>query len=139
MPLSVWVLTQAPLQKESPAFGQLHAPLLQVAPPEPLHVAPQLPQLVLSVCVLTQAPLQSVSPDAQLLAHVPMLHTTVAPVAPEHVLPHPPQLVRLDAVSTQLPLHKAGMVPFVQPQRPPAHCSPLGHAVPHPPQLFGSV
>jgi hypothetical protein len=139
LPLSVCVLTHAPLQNESPAVGHAQAPFMHVAPPEPLHVAPQLPQFVLSVFVLTHEPLQSVRPAAHMLAHVPMLHTTVAPVAPEHVRPQPPQLVRLDAVSTHLPLQRAGIVPLLHPHLPLLHCSPLGHAVPHDPQLFVSV
>jgi hypothetical protein len=100
LPLSVCVLTHAPLQKVSPAVAHVQTPPWQVAPPDPLHVVPQLPQFALSLLRLTQAPLQSVRFDEQLAAHEPMLQTTCPPVGAEQAFPHDPQLSTLDAVST---------------------------------------
>lgn len=71
-----------------------------MAPPEPLHVVPQVPQLPLSSLKLTHAPLQSVKFAEQLAAHAPILQTTWPPLGAEHALPQEPQLFGSDAVST---------------------------------------
>lgn len=94
------MLTHAPLQNVFPAVAHVQTPPWQVAPPDPLHVVPQLPQLALSLVRLTHAPLQSVRFDEQLAVHEPMLHTACPPVGPEQAFPQDPQLLRLDAVST---------------------------------------
>src|SRR5215472_12970529 len=109
---------------------------MHLAPPEPLQVTLQSPQLVSSFVVSTHAPLQFLSVP-QPLAHLPMRQTTVAPVDPEHVFPQPPQLVRFDAMSKHSPEHNVGMAPPVHAQVPFTHCSPPGQIWPHAPQLFG--
>ena len=48
-----------------------------------------------------------------------------------------PQLPKLVPVSTQLPLHSD--CPLGQPQLPPVQTCPVGHALPHAPQLLTSL
>ena len=99
----------------------------------PTHGVPQPPQLPWSVCVFTHAPLQNVGKFGllQVAMHLPSPLQVKVPFAGragqlEQALPHSIE------PEGQL-LH----LPPLQLSRFPS--APIGHAFPHPPQLFGSL
>lgn len=128
-------LTHVPEQRVVPG-AQTQVPALHTSLPAGqarLH-APQWFWLEL---VSTQLPLQSVCPPGQL--HWPLTHTCSSR---GHVLKQAPQWLRSLALSTQAPLHSSGRPlcgshtqPFAVQTRP----VPLGHTLPQPRQLLGSV
>jgi hypothetical protein len=85
--------------------------------------------LALSVCVFTHEPPQFVVGDVQVDVHEPALQACVA----EQVVPHFPQLLGSVCSFTQTPLHDA--VPLGHTQAPALHVWPVGHVLPHAPQL----
>jgi hypothetical protein len=148
------VLTHAPEQLVVPApHVVVHAPEAHTWPA--VHAAVQRPQLRLSVLVFTSHPLagllsQLAKPVAQVpRAHVPLLQVAPA-LAKRQTMPQPPQLLAsvprtsvshpLDAMPSQ------SAKPALQPpttQVPATHAFTLAlarrHALPHIPQLAGSV
>jgi hypothetical protein len=67
---------------------------------------------------------------------VPLTQEDVAKLV-EHFVPHCPQLLKSDWVLTQALPHS--VVPAGHTQAPLTHIAPLGHAVVHVPQWFGSL
>ena len=99
---------------EQPEVQAAQAPATQVNTPG-LQTLPQAPQLFESVPVLVHAPLQAVCPPAHVV-HAPLVQTPL-----------------------WQPVPVVQAAPFEPPQVPPVHANPLPQAVPHPPQLEGSV
>jgi hypothetical protein len=99
---------------------------------------PQPPQLLESVSVSKQPVAQAVSPGVlQTSLHAPLMHAGVALVYGPHTWLQPPQLSGSFSSFTQ-PLMPQKFRPDWHPQRPPKQTVPVGHLVPHMPQLLGS-
>jgi hypothetical protein len=110
---------------------QVHAPPLQVEPPE--QTVPQVPQLPLSVFVFAQAPIpQGVVPAEQLEEQALLLQTAVVPV---HIIVQLPQWVASDG--TQLPPQLSK--PELHAHAPDWQVWPDWQTVPQAPQFCESV
>jgi hypothetical protein len=92
---------------------KLHAPPLQVGAPfsTPEQAVPHPPQLVGSVLVITHCVPHCAVPEAQLLAHCPLPHTSPALQA----LPQPPQFAASLRTSTHLSPHLMKPAPQTKP------------------------
>jgi hypothetical protein len=154
-PQLVAVLVRAVSQPLALLPSQLPKPALQVIPHAPIahvavpfagtaHARPQPPQCAVEVLTFTHAPLQSVCPVGQLDTHAPAAHTR----PPVQALPQRPQCAPLARVSVSQPLaafmsQSAKLGRHSEPQRPAAQVARefggTGHALPHAPQLVGSV
>jgi hypothetical protein len=131
--------THPPEQADRPAVHVLaQVPEVQ-SEFAPLHALPHLPQLAALVVKSTHVPLHAVVPAGQ--THVPTPAVGAAQnVPPVHFAPHAPQLALSEVRSTHAPLQF--VVPVPQPAEPHElfeHVCVLEQALPHAPQLFGSV
>lgn len=107
-----------------------HTPPTQVFPP--VHVTPQLPQLLLSELVLMQVLPHTLVPLGQ--AHVPLWQ--VVPLV--HVTPHAPQLLELPDTSMHTPLQRSWPAIGQSVHTPAVHCWPELHTLPQVPQSLPS-
>lgn len=144
--------SQSPLPARHWEYVQL-PPAHAGTPPWAGHGLLHAPQLATLVCVFTSQPFaafmsQSAKPALQVIPHMPERHAGWALAAPAQVLPHVPQLAVLCAVFTSQPsaalLLQSAYVPVhAKPQVPIAQVAlafaGLGQALPHIPQLSGSV
>jgi hypothetical protein len=100
---------------------------------------PQLPQLFLSTLVFVQLPRPASTsphiwkPPGQ--AHIELIQISPAP----HCFPHAPQLAGLFVTLVQTGGMPQSVVFAGHAQAPPMQTVPPVQAMPHPPQLFGSV
>jgi hypothetical protein len=142
-----WVLVvgsmQPPLQAMSGASQELLHCLFEQTE-FTAHWFPHEPQLwtseVTSTHSVPASPVQVVRLAAQVVVHLPPLHTEAAThavlfAAAEHV----PQLALSVSTSVHTEPHSSEPVPQVCPHLPLVQDSPLPHAFPHVPQLFESV
>jgi hypothetical protein len=129
---SLVMSTQAPLQLVSWAEHEVTQVSCWQTPPS--QTLPQKPQLFGSFKMFLHWPPQSWSKTP---GHVQKLLLQICP--PLQAKLHAPQLLMSLVVSTQLPLQSVD--PEGQPNRhvPMEQESPAAHAIPQPPQLFGSV
>jgi hypothetical protein len=97
LPLSVFSLTQVPLQSERAVSVQVQTPVWHVVVPG--QTIPQPPQFALLVAVSTQLRPHWVVVPGHWAMHAPALQNS--PVA--QATPHPPQLSGSLSVNTQLP------------------------------------
>jgi hypothetical protein len=112
-----------------------------------VHACPHVPQLVLSLVVSTQAEPHCIWPVGHVVTHPPPLQLLVAPATVvEHACPHIPQLFLSPIVSTHAVPQAVGVTPEqATVHAPAAHAgnpAPAvggAHAVPQPPQFFGSA
>jgi hypothetical protein len=125
--------THAPLHAERPApHDDAHAPALQ-SEVAPVHFVPHAPQLFGSFDVVAQRPPpQSFVPAPH--THLPPLHCWVA----LHAVAQSPQWSGADVTSTHALLQFVRGAVQPAAHRPRSQACPL-HALPHPPQLFGSL
>src|SRR5437773_361086 len=160
LPWMHWSMLQTPALHagtplKTPHVLPAHPALTQAAVPlAMLHVPPHVPQLRRSLRRSVSQPFsarlsQSPNPTLHANVHAPSLHAPPALRAPVQERLQPPQLRGLSAVPTSQPLPtfrsqsaKPGShVPMLHlPRRQPAvPWSGAPHALPQPPQFFGSL
>ncbi len=100
---------------------------------DPEHAVPQLPQFLGSVEKSTHAPLQRLVPGKH--THVPALQLS----ADGHVVVQEPQWLGSVCSSTHPPLQFDKPWLQLEEQTPRSHTWPFEHALPHLPQLAGSL
>jgi hypothetical protein len=126
------VLIQPPLHASVPeGHAAAHLPAAHTFPA--LHRVPQAPQSSTLLAVSTHTPLQRVCPPGQ----TQRLALQVVP--PVHTTPHAPQFSESLDVVTQLRAQLVWPVAQLARHRLSPHTWVVVHAVPQPPQLFGSL
>ena len=109
-------------------------PIAQNAPVA--HVLPHAPQFAGSFSVSMQRPLQRVCPAGQSgMRHIPSWQTWFV----AQLLPQAPQWFRSLRTSTHAPLQFVSPAAHVRVHMLREQTCPAPHAVPHPPQLRGSL
>lgn len=132
------VSTQAPPQFDSPALHDTsHCPFVQVPVPSAGdgQIFPQTPQLFTSVFSSTQSPEHALKPAVHTKPQLPVVQVGELFCGPEHTIPQVPQFDVSLAVATQEPAQFTFGAVHVKVHVPDSHVCPVGHVLPHAPQL----